>query len=231
MTLSFPPLLRGKQVAQAAKAGATAEAQRGCDPGLVVYALGPDTVEAALVLAPDVPLGEAMAMFPLCGIGFQNALGALSPPETAVFLTWEGGIVINGAACGRISAISSTTDPEAMVDWLVVGFEVPLLPDLDEMGEAPERTALHAEGCGDIAPGTLVEAWARHTLHWIHRWETEGAAGLHEAWRGLATGIGDSVDVRGEQGIFVGIDQAFGLLLKDGAQTRLIPLTTLLEAA
>ena len=59
----------------------------GCDAGLVVHNISPDTLRAAIVFAPEVTLEEAIVMLPTCGIGFQNALGALAPPAVAVHLT------------------------------------------------------------------------------------------------------------------------------------------------
>ena len=128
-------------------------------------------------------LAKAMAMLPLCGVGFQNALGALSPPEVAVQLEWNGGIRVNGAACGALRMMASTTNPAAVPDWLVVGFTLPLYPandpDMAQTGLNPDQTALYAEGCAEVQPPALVESWARHTLHWINRWEDLGPASLH----------------------------------------------------
>ena len=82
---SFPPLFSGLAISGQINPfeKARAEATRGCDAGLVVYNLAANTLEAAIVFAPDVTLEEAIAVLPLCGIGFQNALGALAPPEVA----------------------------------------------------------------------------------------------------------------------------------------------------
>ena len=66
---------------------------------------------AAMVMAPEVPLEDAMAMLPTCGVGFQNALGALAPPEVAVHLEWAGGLRINGASCGRMRVAAGGNDP------------------------------------------------------------------------------------------------------------------------
>ena len=90
--LTFPPLMWGEAATDAALDHAARRAALGCDAGLVSYILGADRVEAALVFAPEVPLSQAMTMLPLCGVGFQNALGALAPPEVAVHLDWDGGI-------------------------------------------------------------------------------------------------------------------------------------------
>jgi biotin-(acetyl-CoA carboxylase) ligase len=231
LALSFPPLMSGEAVTGLEDPFETAckRAVLGCDAGLVVYNLAPDTVRAALVFAPEVPLSQAMAMLPTCGVGFQNALGALAPPEVAVHLEWNGAIRINGARCGTLRAAASTADPAEVPDWLVIGLELPLWPADGDGGDSPDQTALYAEGCADVEAPALIESWARHCLHWINRWEEEGAKHLHADWRELAHGIGEPVQEGGLSGTFLGIDEAFGMLLRDDETTHLIPLTELLE--
>lgn len=230
---AFPPLMSGHAV----DAGidpfekACAMAALGCDAGVLTYAPGVDQLSAALVMAPEVPLEQAMAMLPACGIGFQNALGALAPPEVAVHLEWDGGLRVNGASCGRLRVAAGGADPAALPGWLVVGLELPLMMASAAPGEAPDRTALYEEGCADVDPVELLEAWARHTLVWISRWEEDGTRGLHGEWRGLAHGIGEDRDMNGDTGTFLGVDEHFGMLIRVGDDTRLIPLSTVLETS
>ncbi|MEP3298001.1 MAG: DUF4444 domain-containing protein [Pseudoruegeria sp.] len=230
--LLFPPLMAGLEVTGPIDPfdTACAKAAMGCDAGLIVYNLAPNALSAALVFAPEVPLSRAMSMLPTCGIGFQNALGALAPPEVAVHLEWTGGIRINGARCGQFKAMSSEVDPTLTPDWLVIGFTLPLWPDNDRPGETPDATALYAEGCVDVQAPQLLEAWARHTLNWINRWEIDGPRALHDEWRGLAHGLGEPIPQNDQSGTFMGVDEDFGMLLRtDKGLTKLIPLTTLLE--
>ena len=229
--LTFPPLMWGEAATDSALGHAARRATLGCDAGLISYILGASHVEAALVFAPEVPLEQAMTMLPLCGVGFQNALGALAPPEVAVHLEWDGGIRINGASCGRLSAIRATQTPKEIPDWLVIGWTLPLIPDGPETGSNPDQTALYAEGCAGVDPGGLVEAWARHTLNWITRWESEGPRALAAEWRGLAHGIGEDTTQADLSGTFLGVDEAFGMLLRDEQATHLVPLTALLKEA
>ena len=227
---TFPPLMSGLAVTGPNDPFETAcnKALIGCDAGLVVYNSAADRLSAALVLTPDVALSKAVAMMPLCAVGFQNALGALAPPEVAVHLEWDGAIRINGARCGRFRMASSGTAPNDVPDWLVVGFTLPLLL-IGEGGETPDQTALFEEGCAGIEPDRLLESWARHSLNWIARWEEEGNAPLHAEWRGLAHGIGEPVETLGRKGTFLGIDEDFGMLLRDEETTYALPLTDLLE--
>lgn len=226
----FPPLMWGEATTEDVMDHAVRRATLGCDAGLVAYNVSSDRVSAALVFAPEVPLSRAIAMLPLCGVGFQNALGALAPPEVAVHLGWAGDMKINGANCGQFTARAATDDPDAQPDWLVIGWTLPLLPESEDTGLTPDQTALYSEGCADVNPATLVQSWARHTLAWISRWDSEGVKPLHTDWRGVLHGVGEPASFGGKHGTFLGVDEDFGMLLRDDETTHLIPMTDVLEA-
>jgi biotin-(acetyl-CoA carboxylase) ligase len=227
----FPPLLSGLAAAPGEDpfASACAEAAKGCDAGLIVYALGPSALRAALVFAPEVPLTNAAVMLPLCAVGLQNALGALAPPEVGMHLDWNGGLRLNGATCGQMRAAASDATPDDIPDWLVVGFDLTILPESDTPGDTPDRTSLYGEGCADVDTVTLLEAWARHTLLGINRWSDDGPAALHREWSGLAWHTDKDLQHGDVTGRYLGIDENFGLLLKVGDAPHLFPLTDLLE--
>ncbi|MEQ5870974.1 DUF4444 domain-containing protein [Sagittula sp. NFXS13] len=227
--LAFPPAMYGEAVSGDPAETAIMRAIQGVDAGLVTHRIAADQVGAAIVMTPEVPLAKAMTMLPLCGVGFQNALGALAPPEVSVHLEWGGAIRVNGARCGRLRVFASDTDPAAVPDWIVVGWDLALLPLDPETGNDPDRTALYAEGCADVDPATLVEAWARHSLLWIARWEDEGPRPLNAEWRGLVHGVGEDITQNAHSGTFLGVDEDFGMLIRDNTDTHLVPLTTLLE--
>lgn len=234
--LSFPPLFRGELAGAGLDpfAQAVSTAALGCDAGLIVHNAGGPTLSAALVLAPEVPLEEAMAMVFAASLGFSDALGALAPPEVGVHFDWPGGILVNGASCGTFRAAASTSDRDTVPLWLVVGFDLTVtLPDQAEPGLDPTATALHEEGCVDVDPFELLESWSRHTLVRINAWADDGMRRLHADWRARAAKLGKDValDVNGEHhdGLFVGLDERGGMLLRRGEQTRIIPLSAMLE--
>lgn len=234
---SFPPLFHG----QAAGTGvdpfekAVSMAVVGCDPGLVVHQLEQHRFRAAIVLAPELPLEDAMAMVFAASLGFADALGALAPPEVGVHFDWPAAMRVNGARCGRIRAAASTDQPDQEPDWLVISLDLPIfsVKDIGEPGSIPDATTLSEEGCSEISLNRLLESWTRHTLVWINTWTTEGMPPLHADWRARAYSLGDqiSLTVRGEthSGNFVGLDERGGLLLRNGDQTDLYPLSTMLE--
>ena len=228
---TFPPLFAGEELTGRADPFERAKAQAiaGCDPGTIIYNLSSEALRAAIVFGPEVPLEDAMAMLPACGVGFQNALGSLAPPEVAVHLEWDGNIRVNGARCGYLKASASTQESGTEPDWLVIGLHLDLLPVGDSPGDNPDRTALYEEGCADVEAPALLEAWVRHTLYWINRWSDEGPRPLHAAWRELAHDLGEPVGFCGVAGTFVGVDEQFGALLRDGEKTHLVHLSQLLE--
>ncbi len=225
----FPPLFCGLDADGADPfALACAQARAVCDAGLVTYDLAHDRLRAGIVFAPEVPLRDAAAMLPLCGVGFQHALGALAPPEVAVHLGWGGEIYLNGGHCGDLKIAAADPDPNAVPAWLVIALSLELWPPSEDTGLTPDATALYAEGCGEVDPKTLLEAWVRHTLVELNDWAEDGNARLHRSWLGLAHGRDRGLTVAGQQGTFIGLDENLGLLLKSDGESRLIPLTALL---
>lgn len=228
---TFPPLLTGEK----APAGidpfekARVAAMMGCDPGLVVWDGRVDALSAALVLAPEKPLEDAISVLFAPAIGFVDALGALGPPEVAIHHVWPAGFRVNGALCGGLRVASSAKNPDEEPDWLVVAIDVPFLPTNDG-GEDPEHTCLFNEGCAEITPHQLLESWSRHTLHWIHRWVEDGLEPLHAAWRERAWEMGEPLPKDSPQGpgTFMGLDERGGMLVKSGETTTLRQLTEVL---
>lgn len=218
-------------------AKACAEASIGCDAGLITYRFDHENLLAAMVFAPEVALEKALPVRIACELGLHDALGALAPPELAVHLAWDGRVAVNGAGCGRFRIAASSEDPLATPDWLVVGLEIPLqpAPAKEDPGETPWATSLVEEGCGQIGAVHLLEAWARHSLVWINSLTDWGAGlrHLHRGWRGLCQEIGTKVDFqlggRRYHGIFMGVDENFGMLLRSTSGTTVVPMSALLE--
>ena len=223
--LQFPPLFTGHDaVGGDPFALAVAAADIGCDAGLGIYDLASDRLCAAIVFAPDVTLADAAVILPICGVGLQNAIGALGPPEVGVHLGWDGMVYVNGGRCGALRMAASGT-PEVEPDWLVIDLTLSLWPESDETGLQPDQTALYAEGCAEIDAIELLEAWVRHTLVGINTWSDSGAGQIHREWRGLAHGLEGSINLAGHMGTYIGLDDRLGLLLKIDDNTTLIPLT------
>ncbi|XDA99633.1 biotin/lipoate--protein ligase family protein [Sulfitobacter sp. LCG007] len=227
----FPPLFSGEAAGDLGTPFdlAVAAAQAGCDAGRVIHDLGRDKMRAAIVFAPEVPLAQAAAVLPICGVGFQNALGALAPPEVEVRIAWGGDILLNGGQCGALRLAGPRCGDGEVPDWLLVGLELQLWPLSEEGGLTPELTALFAEGCADVDPVQLLEAWVRHSLVWLDTWEGEGVVALHREFSGITHESGAAISVLGQSGSYTGLDEHLGLLMKQDQGTRLLPLSTLME--
>ena len=228
---SFPPLLRGESVPAATDplAKAMAAGMKGADPGLVLWSRDETNARVAVLFAPELPLRKAIGGAFAVMLGMADALGALAPPEVAVHFSWPGRFRINGVLCGVLRAAASGSDPEAVPDWLAIAVTIPILPTgTHEPGHTPDVTTLHDEGCGEITAPRLIESFARHMLVWVNRFESEGLAPLHKAWCQKCEEIGTEVK-QPEEGLFLGLDEEGGMILRRGDETRIIPLTTLLE--
>lgn len=223
--LEFPPLLTGIAVPGDPVAAAVASVDQEVEPGAVFYGTDPNKLEAALVLAPESALADALPVVFAITLGLNDAIGALGPPELALHLVWPDRVRVNGALCGRIQAFSSTHDPDAEPDWLILALDIPVQASSDvEPGLTPDETSLYEEGCGDLSTPELVEAWARHMMNWLHIFLTEGFEPLHAEWRVKAHGLGEDIDYP-EPGTFIGLDERGGMLLKGkDNQTRLLSL-------
>lgn len=235
--LIFPPLLRG----QAAPTGRTpfqaaiAAARAGTEAGLILHDLQPEHLAAAVVLAPEHPLEQAMGMVLVAANAFGDAFGNHAPPETPIHFEWPGTFRVNGARCGGLRVAADTRDPAAVPGWMVIGLDIPFMTVTAglEPGETPDHTALWEEGCGDITPPALLGSWARHFLTWVHEWETDGMREVHKGWISRAHGLNAAAEVmlagQTHRGTFTGLDEGGALLLKTDTGTQALPLSRMLE--
>ena len=183
--LSLPPLFTPTPLVGAAvplrEARRSAEGDDGT--GQLFYAQRPDRLEAALILAPERSLRAALPVLYPLHLGLCDALGALLPPQYAVQFGWPDRIYLNGALCGAIALQALSDDLKAEADWLLVGLTLDVMgqpEDLDP-GHDREKTSLYEEGASEHGPGPIIEAFARHFLSWLNRWEDQGLAALWPA--------------------------------------------------
>jgi biotin-(acetyl-CoA carboxylase) ligase len=199
-------------------------AAEGAEAGTLLWSTGEEVCEGAVVLAPEQPLERSLPIVPIAMLGLGDALGAMVPPLVAVTFGWPDRIEVNGGVVGGVRfGCAATEAAEAVPDWLVIGFGVALHGRRTEgaTGDRFRRTTLAEEGCGEVTTLDLLEAFGRHFLGWIDRWQAEGVEPVHKAWLSRATGLGKPVEVRvGDQvrqGTFTGLTESGALrLVKDG---------------
>ena len=203
-------------------------ALEGAEAGTLLWSIGQDVCECAVVLAPEQPREQSLPIVLVAMLGLADGLGALVPPTVAVTFGWPDRIEVNGGVVGGVQCASAPTEaPDAVPDWLVIGFRI-AMRGVRASPQAPEdrpRTTLADEGCGEVSAIDLLEEFGRHFLTWINRWQEAGVKPVQQAWLSRATGLGKRVDVRvGKHvrtGIFEGLTETGAMrLVKEGvAQT------------
>lgn len=220
---TFPPLLSGEKVSRDVDPfiKAVGASMMGCDPGTVFYAEDTNTLSAAITLAPEVPLKESVSVIHAVMLSLADSLGALGPPELAVHFVWPSQLKINAARCGELQFKASTTQPDEIPEWLVIGLRVPFVrPESLEAGSDPSQTWLYEEGCIELTVPQIIESWSRHTLVWLNTFEDAGYQAIQDHWRAKCDSIGSDITYPAE-GTFVGTDGQGSLLLKRDGLTSI----------
>jgi BirA family biotin operon repressor/biotin-[acetyl-CoA-carboxylase] ligase len=196
-------------------------AGEGVEPGTLLWSTGQDVCEGAVVLAPEQPREPSLPVVLIAMLGLGEALGATVPPMVAVTFGWPDRIELNGGVVGGVRyACAATAAPDAIPDWLVIGFRLAVRSRPMEASERFRHSTLADEGC-EVAAVDLLEAFGRHFLAWINRWQEDGVQPVRQAWLSRATGLGKRVEIRlGSQvraGVFESITETGALrLVKDG---------------
>jgi BirA family transcriptional regulator, biotin operon repressor / biotin---[acetyl-CoA-carboxylase] ligase len=219
---AFPPLLRPFAVPSDLDPfeRAIKLALEGAEAGTVLWSIGQDVCDAAVVLAPEQPREQSMPIVLVAMLGTADALGSLLPPAVPVTFGWPDRIEVNGGVVGGVRCASAPTEaPDVVPEWLVIGFRIAMRGPRSNP-EAPgdrARTSLAEEGCGEVSTIDLLEQFGRHFLGWINRWQEEGMRPVQQAWLRRATGLGKEVEVRvGQQvrtGIFEGLSETGAMRL------------------
>lgn len=203
----------------------------GAEAGTLLWSIGQDACECAVVLAPEQSLEASLPIVLVAMLGLGDALGSLVPPVVAVTYGWPDRIEVNGGVVGGVRmAHAETTAPNRIPDWLVIGFGVAVRGRWAEAetGDELRRTTLADEGCGDIQTVDLLEAFARHFLAWINRWQEDGVGPVLQAWMSRATGLGKPivVEIGGQkkEGTFSGLTEAGAIRIEKDGVTQTISL-------
>lgn len=235
--LSLPPLYDPQPLPANADALADAEqaARKTNEAGSLFYAVRPDRLEAALVLEPEGSLGSALTvLYPLM-MAFGDALGSTLPPRIGVHYGWPDRILVNGALAGALRLKSSNDDLKATPDWMLAGFTLDIMGNPADMepGRNADRTSLFEEGAIDVNPGMILEAFARHFLVWLNRWEESGLAAIEAAWLGRALGFETEATFASKTGPIKGkvraISRDGNLVVESGKRKKTLPLSDALK--
>ena len=161
-----------------------------------------DIVEFAVVLEPDAILAEARLAHYLAMNALADALAIHSPPERPVLFRWPDALTYDLGLIGGGRLAWPADCPEKQVpDWLVFGAMVrattmsPFQPGQTGVGMAEE-------GFEEVDAVDLIEAFARHLMLGVSRWQEEGAKPTVRRWldrlekaTGVRHGIGPNGDL------------------------------------
>lgn len=141
-----------------------------------------DIVEFAVVLEPDAILAEARLAHYLAMNALADALAIHSPPERPVLFRWPDALTYDlGLIGGGRLAWPADCSEKQVPDWLVFGAMVrattmsPFQPGQTGVGMAEE-------GFEEVDAVDLIEAFARHLMLGVSRWQAEGAKPTVRRW-------------------------------------------------
>ncbi len=141
-----------------------------------------DIVEFAVVLEPDAILAEARLAHYLAMNALADALAIHSPPERPILFRWPDALTYDLGLIGGGRLAWPADCPENQVpDWLVFGAMVrattmsPFQPGQTGVGMAEE-------GFEEVDAVDLIEAFARHLMLGVARWQEEGARAAARRW-------------------------------------------------
>lgn len=227
MSLQLPSLFRPVPLREGQDAMAMACAlapevgppARSRGAGTLCYCGTPLRVEAAVVLEPELPLGQARLVLQVGASALADALTVLGPPEVPITFRWPAELYVNGARAGRVALVAPEGSAEGEVpEWLVLGFTCRLaFREGHEGGLTPEETALAEEGFEQPDAAAVIESWARHLMAGLDEWQARGARRVAERFLARLS------EPAAAPGLRRGLDPATGaLILERGGEREVL---------
>ncbi|MEQ9488169.1 MAG: biotin/lipoate--protein ligase family protein [Alphaproteobacteria bacterium] len=203
--------------------------------GAVVQAMRTDRLDCAIILNPEVALGDALNVVPTAFVALNDALGSIIPPQIAITYGWPDRIMINHALAGGFSlAAPEGADADTVVDWLALRIVLDVLGRPDQDRQTPgERTSLVHEGCVDVSPKDIVESFTRHMLSWINRWQDSGFEAIRENASARLEGLEERIDFHLPGGRIKGrlmdLNPQAGIVVSRDGKRRIAPIKWMLK--
>ena len=185
---SFPPLYRPFAVTPEVDPfdRCVIVAAEGAEAGTVLWSIGQEACQCAIVLAPEHSLEASLPIVLVAMLGLGDALGGLVPPVVSVTFGWPDRIEVNGGVIGGVRmACGPTEPPSGIPDWISSATASRCAgpgPRTPSPADDLFRTTLADEGCGEVQTIDLLEAFARHLLAWLNRWQEDGVGPVQQAW-------------------------------------------------
>ncbi|MFP6730951.1 MAG: biotin--[acetyl-CoA-carboxylase] ligase [Alphaproteobacteria bacterium] len=174
----------------------------------------PGNLYVSLVLRPDCVPAQAMQLTFVASLALADTIAAFAPASAEVTCKWPNDVFINHQKTAGL-LLESSTSGGAGLDWLVIGMGVNIAHAPDDVSQPV--TSLEAEGCTDLTPGRLLEAFCACFTEHYKQWLDDGFASQREAWLLRAEGRGGpvTVNLEGESfaGRFVDLDETGALIV------------------
>lgn len=173
---------------------------------------------ASFAFCPSVPLARFAELSFICALGVAEMAAEILGDRAEVRCKWPNDVLADGAKLAGILLETARTPTGR--DAVIMGIGV-------NVASAPTGTPYPAFALATRAPETTVERvlamLSTRLTAWTETWETQGFAGVRQAWLGMADGLGGPVVARLADselhGLFEGLDDDGALLLRQDDDT------------
>ena len=169
----------------------------------------------SLILRPDCPAAAGLGLSFVSAIAMCDTIGSVMPPMVTVTAKWPNDILINGRKVAGI-LLESASGTAGKLRWLVVGVGVNI-EQFPTNTQYP-ATSLYFEGATNIEPAEVLGGFTRYFKRWFDIWKDEGFSPIRNAWLQRAAGLGEMLEIRLPDEMFVGrfldIDESGSLLVE-----------------
>jgi biotin-(acetyl-CoA carboxylase) ligase len=200
--LDLPPGFRAITLREYRDAFTDAQALAAEGAGTLVWVRRFDTVEAAVVLEPEMALAHARLALYAGMNAAADALGQFCPPEKPITFTWPDTISLDGGIIGgcRLAWAPGTAETD-IPDWLVLGVFIRCSVQMSALRTFDKGTSLETEGFEIMDGKHILESFTRHLLAAFDGWRVSGPKALSERYLGRlqeAKGVKRGLDVNGD---------------------------------
>jgi BirA family biotin operon repressor/biotin-[acetyl-CoA-carboxylase] ligase len=159
----------------------------------------PGNLYLSLVLRPDVGMTVAPQLGFVCAIALGEAVAGVIPDGASrVRYKWPNDLLIDGA---KTAGILLESGPSVTLEENVVGPAYVIAGMGTNIASAPTdtpypATSLSQAGARDLAPGGLLERFARHFEAGYRIWRDDGFERVRGSWLAAGHRSGDPLTVR-----------------------------------
>ncbi len=141
-----------------------------------------DIIEFAVVLEPENILAEARLAHYLAMNALADALAVHSPPERPILFRWPDALIYDlGLIGGGRLAWPEGCGEDEVPEWLVFGAML-RATTMTPFSPGDVGVGMAEEGFEEVDAVDLIEAFARHLMLGVTRWQSDGARATALRW-------------------------------------------------